>query len=46
MVLNILLVTKKMKLLNRYALSYLKSMDIQNNLKTVAKNMSFVIKGD
>ena len=44
MVLNILLIKKKAKLLNRYVLSYLKG-----NIKYFengGKNMSFVIKDD
>ena len=35
---NILLVTKKVRLLNLYVLSNLKWMDTWNNLKIVAKN--------
>ena len=36
-----LLVTKKVKLLNRYALSYIKLVDTSNTLKTVAKACLF-----
>ena len=43
---SILLVTKKIVFLNRYALSYLIWGDTKNTLKTVEKNMSFVIKYD
>ena len=39
--LNILLATKKVKLLNRYALSYLKCVDTSNTLKTVSKKRLF-----
>ena len=46
MVLSILLVTKKVKLLNRYVLSYLKWKDTKNALKTEEKNILFVIKND
>ena len=35
---NILLVTKKVRLLNLYVLSNIKWMDTWNNLKIVAKN--------
>ena len=45
MVLNILLVTKEVKLLIRYVLFCLKWLDTQNTLKMV-ENMSFVIKDD
>ena len=44
-VLSILLVTKKMKLLNCYALFYRKQVDTLNTLKTVAKT-SFLVKDD
>ena len=43
--LSILLVTKKVKLLDRYVLFYLKWVDTLNILKTVAKT-SFLIKDD
>ena len=36
-----LLVTKKVKLLNRYALSYFRLVDTSNALKTVAKACLF-----
>ena len=36
-----LLVTKKVKLLNRYALSYFRLVDTSNTLKTVAKACLF-----
>ena len=44
--LNILLATKKVKLLNHYVLSYLKWVNTWNVLKTVEKNMSFMVKDD
>ena len=40
------MVTKKVKLLNRYALSYLKWVDTSNTLKTVAKTWFFFIKDE
>ena len=40
-VLSILLVTKRVKLLNCYALSHLKCVDTSNTLETVAKTWLF-----
>ena len=45
MTINILLVTKKMKLLNRYVLSYLISGYIKY-FENGSKNMSFMVKDD
>ena len=45
-VLNILLVTNKLKLLNLYALSYLKRVDTSNTLKTVEKICLFYVRDD
>ena len=44
--LSILLVAKKLRLLNRYVLFCLKSVDTQTYFENGNKNMSFVIKDD
>ena len=44
--LSILLVAKKLRLLNRYVLFCLKSVDTQKYFENGNKNMSFVIKDD
>ena len=46
MVLNILLVIKKPKLLNRYVLFYLKMSGYIKYFENGGKSMSFIVKGD
>ena len=46
MVLNILLVIKKPKLLNRYVLSYLKMSGYIKYFENGGKSMSFIVKDD
>ena len=45
-VLNILLVTKKMKLLNRYVLSYPQMIGYIKHFENGGKSMSFMVKYD